>query len=239
MNTNHVSWLLRQEISGEAGVSLDDKLDILRLSQFAETTTSLQLWAPVALLASFNSWADVSIPAFFQWSVGCSILRSEETKPVIEAARHKANISRFESIQRPVVEGIDVSRPAGFNQLADSITEWAGMLLEGKEFDAETEQCRFEIAVQSCRSQAKLLEEIAAGKSMEAQAVGGNRYNFVFLLQTLWFAFHLKSDSALRRALFHSKGPLPKHSPQFFRGNRVRFNNASAFQKHLNQECQS
>ena len=43
MNTNHVSWLLRQEISGEAGVSLDDKLDILRLSQFAETTTSLQL----------------------------------------------------------------------------------------------------------------------------------------------------------------------------------------------------
>ena len=113
------------------------------------------------------------------------------------------------------------------------------MLLEGKEFDAETEQCRFEIAVQSCRSQAKLLEEIAAGKSMEAQAVGGNRYNFVFLLQTLWFAFHLKSDSALRRALFHSKGPPPKHSPQFFRGNRVRFNNASAFQKHLNQECQS
>ena len=115
------------------------------------------------------------------------------------------------------MEGIDVFGPAGFNQLADSITEWAGMLLEGKEFDAETEQCRFEIAVQSCRSQAKLLEEIAAGKSMEAQAVGGNRYNFVFLLQTLWFAFDLKSDSALRRALFHSLKVLyPNTRHNFF-----------------------
>ena len=203
MHPEHVHWLLEQEVHEEAGVSLEEKLDMLNFRQYGTVTTSFQLWQPVALLASFGLWTDVSIPSFYQWSPDCSVVSSEETKHVVEQARYWANTRSHEKINKPVTEGIEVFGPADFNQLAASIVAWSGMLLNGAPFTKEVEQCRLEIAVQSCRTQAALLENIAAGTVLE-QHHGTGRFNLVFLLQTLWLAFDLKSDSVLRQALLHA-----------------------------------
>ena len=127
----------------------------------------------------------------------------EETKHVVEQAKYWANTRRHEKVNKPVTEGIEVFGPADFNQLAASIVDWADMLLNGAPFTKEVEQCRLEIAVQPCRTQAALLENIAAGSVLE-QHHGTGRFNLVFLLQTLWLAFDLKSDSVLREALLNA-----------------------------------
>ena len=205
MNPTHVDHLLLQEVQGPGHEKLGERLADLGLSDFARTTTCLQLWEPVSLLVSCNKWVDLSLPAFYQWSATCSVLLQEETKEVVERARSTANLHQTETIGKPITSGVELLGPAGFNQLSDQILQWAGMLLDGKTFDRETEESRFEFAIETCRTQAALLESMVAGSSLEDTVHGGkSRWNLVYLLQTLWFAFSLKSDAALKQALLHS-----------------------------------
>ena len=56
----------------------------------------------------------------------------------------------------------------------------AGMLLDGQACDRDVERFRMEVAVQTCETQARLLEDIAAGKVLELQSQGGSRrFNIV------------------------------------------------------------
>ena len=203
MHPDHVPWLLGQHVKGEE-IRLEEKLVAMGLFPFASTTTSVQIWGPVAHLTSAERWCDVSLPAFFQWSAGCTALLTGETKQVLESARNAALTLRLNSVDKPRTAGIEMLNPSGFNQLADDIAAWGSMLLDKEEFSEDAERCRLEIAIQTCRSQAALLEDIAAGCALESQSGGRGRYNIVFLLQTLWLAFDLKSDAVLRNALLHA-----------------------------------
>ena len=203
MNPDHVEFLLDQLVLGPGRETLRESLERLQLLDFGPTSTSLQLWAPISMLVSCARWVDVSLPAFFQWSAACSVFRQEETKALVEQAKAMATLHRTEVIGKPLTAGAEVLGPSGFNRLADQIANWAGMLLNGTPFEHESEQVRLELAIETCRTQAALLESIAAGSALDSLG-GQGRYNVVFLLQTLWFAFNLKSDAVLRESLFHA-----------------------------------
>ena len=197
-----------QEAVGQTGVSLRQALTLSGFGgSIAASNTCVQLWSPFALLAVHGRWKDVSIPASFSWSSSCSALRDVGTKRAIDqgktvamALQHGAGVSC-----KAPTDGVEPLGPAGFHSLADDIAQWAEMLLRGQAFEAVAEQTRFEIVLQTLRSQATLLESMAAGETLEAiEGRGHKRFNIIFLLQNLWFAYNLRSDHVLRDALLNA-----------------------------------
>ena len=192
--------LTRQTCSGE---TLRDALRALDPA-FADrvTNTAFQLWAPISILAASGMWHDVSLPASHVWSYRCSALEEEQTKVAIRDAKAQ----RRENVPiRPEPEGQEVIGPRGFQDLGAQICAWASVLLDNQAFDADAERFRMELAVQTCEAQARILENIGAGNILERMPnSGAKRFNVVFLLQALWFAFDLKNDYCLRHALLQS-----------------------------------
>ena len=175
--------------------------------EFARANMSqigFEMWVPVCILSAFGQWTDASLPAEAKWPSAVLQQLHDDTRVRVCRAREAA----FEMENQVVkldTSGQEIMGPQGFRNMGSQICSWAGMLLEGKQFDMDVERFQMELAVQSCEAQAKLLEDIAAGHVMEDNIhSSGKRFNIVFLLQALWFAFDLKSDSSLRRALLQA-----------------------------------
>ena len=163
--------------------------------------TGFEMWLPICILSASGHWSDASLPAEAKWPSTVLSQLPHATRTEISRIR-SSSMDQESRVLHLDTSGQEILGPEGFKALGAQICEWSGMLLNGEAFDRDVERFRMEVAVQTCESQARLLEDIASGKALELQSQGGSkRFNIVFLLQALWFSFNLKSASVLRRSL--------------------------------------
>ncbi|CAE7195772.1 unnamed protein product [Symbiodinium natans] len=203
--------LLTKSILTPSAAGRDETLSAFLTANLAEyaappaTTTALQLWGPIAILAASGLWTDASMPAVSSWSSRTHALRDPGIARLLQGAREGAMQAESAPARPCQAADQEVFGPAAFQDLAGQICCWASMLLQGQAFDPEVERFRMEMAVQTLETQARMLDSVATGSVMELLPQGGvKRFNIVFLLHALWFAFDLKSDGCLREALLRS-----------------------------------